>query len=121
MFGWFNVIPPRWIYLVWNGLVLLAVIGFISEAWQRMRSRQSNRPVATSNGAPPGRLSKLLDWPGLLGFLLATWVLIVYAGLIRFMLQIHAGQGRLLMPAILPFVFGLVYGISRFGRCLVFW
>jgi hypothetical protein len=41
-------------------------------------------------------------------------VLIIYMALIRFMLQIHAGQGRLLFPALLPLALGLVYGLSRY-------
>jgi hypothetical protein len=41
----------------------------------------------------------------------------VYAGLVRFMLQTEAAQGRLLFPAILPLALGMAYGLAGSGEC----
>ncbi|MEZ4517409.1 MAG: hypothetical protein R3C44_11460 [Chloroflexota bacterium] len=40
-----------------------------------------------------------------------SWVLAVYAGLVTFMMQTEAAQGRLLFPAILPIALGLSWGL----------
>ncbi|MDX1616197.1 MAG: DUF2142 domain-containing protein, partial [Candidatus Promineifilaceae bacterium] len=94
VFGWFNVRAPRWVYLIWNGLALAATGGAI---WQFARRR-------------PDRKRSLL------ALLLAGWVALVYAGLVRFMLSTPAAQGRLLFPALLPLALGLAYGLSAFKR-----
>jgi hypothetical protein len=44
---------------------------------------------------------------------LGAWVLLVYGGLVVFMLRTPAAQGRLLFPAIVPLGLGLAYGLSR--------
>jgi len=120
VFGWFNIVPPDWVYLVWNGMALAAVIGMLLEAWRRLRAR--SKPLANNNWvrAIIRHPSAVLDWAGLLGLLLSVWALVVYAGLVRFMMQVSAGQGRLLLPALLPLVLGLVYGLTRYRRSGVF-
>ena len=45
--------------------------------------------------------------------LFADWALAVYAGLVTFMMQTEAAQGRLLFPAIVPLALGLAYGLSH--------
>jgi hypothetical protein len=50
--------------------------------------------------------------------ILLGWLLMVYAGLVAFMLRTEAAQGRLLFPAIVPLVLGLAYGLSRLPRWL---
>ncbi len=114
VFGWFNIVPPAWVYLVWNGMALAAVFGVLIEAGRRLRARSA--AWANDHWLPVmmRQPSALLDWVGLPGLLLSMWVLIVYAGLVRFMLQVSAGQGRLLFPALLPFALGLVYGLTRY-------
>ena len=48
--------------------------------------------------------------------ILAGWPLLVYAGMVIFLLRTPAAQGRLLMPAVLPLALGLGYGLSQFKR-----
>lgn len=89
VFGWFNVTPHITVYLLWAAIGLLALLG----AMLQMRR---------------GKLSQL--W---LPLLLGGWLLAVYAGLFRFMLQTPAAQGRLLFPALLPIAAGVAFGLSR--------
>ena len=48
--------------------------------------------------------------------LLALWPLLVYGGMVSFMLRTPAAQGRLLFPALLPLALGLAYGWSQWKR-----
>jgi hypothetical protein len=48
----------------------------------------------------------------MIALLLFGWLLLVYAGLIRFMLLTPAAQGRLLFPALLPIGLAAAYGLS---------
>jgi 4-amino-4-deoxy-L-arabinose transferase-like glycosyltransferase len=110
VFGWFNVRPPEWVQLVWNGIVLVALLGALIEAIRALRQgerRQALRDLVL------GGFREWLNRPAFVAILLGLWVFLVYAGLIRFMLQIHAGQGRLLFPALLPLALGLTYGLTR--------
>jgi hypothetical protein len=92
VFGWFNVRAPLWAYTIWSGLALFA-LG--SAGWRLI----------------------VRGWPArerlLLVALLAGWVVLVYAGLVSFMLRTPAAQGRLLFPALLPLALGLAYGLDR--------
>ena len=99
VFGWFNVVPPVWVYWLWGALVviaLLAAVGAVVQAKER---------------SP------------LLIMLLFGWIAIVYAGMVAFMLRTPAAQGRLLLPAILPLVMPLALGMDylwrRLGRPVV--
>ena len=108
VFGWFNLLAPSWIYAAWNGIFLLAALGFIFALFKiRVHLRSS--------------ASYLLNQPWLPGLLLFGWFAAVYTGLLTFMLQTEAAQGRLLFPAIAPIVLGVVYGISRLGSSLLYW
>jgi hypothetical protein len=93
-FGWMTIQPPRWVYGVWAGIGLLALIG-------------GSATVIRHKPRPP-----LTAW--LLPLLLTGWVLLITAGWLQFMRQTSAEQGRLLMPAILPLALGAAYGLSRF-------
>jgi hypothetical protein len=44
--------------------------------------------------------------------LLVIWVLVVYAGLVQFLLKTPGAQGRLMFPALVPLSLGMVYGLS---------
>jgi hypothetical protein len=94
LFGWFNVRAPEWVYGVWNGLVLLAGAGALVRAARDARRGRHGPTIAL--------------W-------LALWVLLVYAGLVSFMLRTPAAQGRLLFPALLPLALGVAYGLD-WGR-----
>ncbi len=108
IFGWFNLRPPDWVFWVWHGIVLAAIVGFFTEIrdWRlEIKARpQLNLQSPISN----------LYQPWFISVLLAIWVLGVYAGLVAFMMQTEAAQGRLLFPAILPLGLAVAYGLSRF-------
>lgn len=105
VFGWFNLKPPTWIYLVWGAVVVLALVGGLSCALIALR--RENRPA--------GRAILQSDW--FLALLLSGWVGLVYAGLASFMMRTEAAQGRLLFPAILPLALGAAWGLAGWGRC----
>ena len=111
VFGWFNVRPPEWVQLLWNGIVLVAILGALLEAFRNLRHGAKRQELRETWRLGPG---EWLNRPSFVALLLGIWVLLVYAGLIRFMLQIHAGQGRLLFPALLPLALALSYGLTRF-------
>lgn len=92
VFGWFNVRAPLWIYAIWSGLALFALGSTI---WR------------LSVHGRPSREHLLLT------ALLAIWLLLVYAGLLYFMMRTPAAQGRLLFPALLPLALALAAGLDR--------
>lgn len=94
LFGWFNVRPPAWVLAVWQGIV---VLGIATGGWSLVASRQ---PKMTTSPPRPIPLSLLLF----------GWLLLVYAGLVLFMLRTPAAQGRLLFPALVVLVLGVVSG-----------
>ncbi len=105
IFGWFNVRPPDWVFWFWNSVVAVSAVGAV---WQLWRAR---RRVGR-----PDSLQSLLSQGWVLPLLLAGWVLAVYAGLLLFMLQTEAAQGRLLFPAILPLALATAFGLGYFRR-----
>lgn len=109
VFGWFNVRAPDGVFGVWNGIVVVAILGWLLKL---VRSY----PLAVNSEQSPVNSKQLPLWQKLmtdnwlLFTLLAGWVLLVYAGLVSFMLRTPAAQGRLLFPALLPLIVGLVAG-----------
>lgn len=104
VFGWFNLLAPTWVYAIWSGIVLLALLGVMKTAVRCLKTDNrlhitDYRTVLTQNWFP--------------ALLLFTWFLLVYAGLVAFMLKTPAAQGRLLFPALVPLVMALVYGLTR--------
>lgn len=124
VFGWFNLRPPAWVHWVWLGIVALAALGAVSCLWV---SRRSRRRQTTDNGPQPerygGGLSSVVAgrWSLVTVLLLAAWPLLVYAGLLAFMMRTEAAQGRLLFPAILPVALGLAWGLRGWGSCMPHW
>lgn len=111
VFGWMNVAPPDWLYIIWNGLVVLAVGGVILVLVRAAKQRNGRAAFSA-----PSLLRALLNPP----FLLAVWVLMVYAGLVQFLLKTPAAQGRLLFPALVPLSLGMAYGLSRWRQQWLF-
>ena len=107
VFGWFNLRPPQWVYWMWSGIVLLTVLGFLQsyKSWHL----KIKRP-----------LWRNLEQRWFIALLLFGWVFAVYAGLVLFMLQTEAAQGRLLFPAIVPLALGVAYGLSRWRWRVVY-
>lgn len=80
VFGWFNVLPPRWVHGFFDLLALLGLIGLAIVITRRIRAR---------------------DWPTLARLaLLASWLGITVAALGGWTTLTSATQGRLLFPAI---------------------
>ena len=139
VFGWFNLRAPQWVYWVWLGVVVLAALGGLScvllnrrrpqSAHPQMRaphtasasedadSAVTNAPVTDAADVRSAVLRS--DW--FLAILLAAWPLLVYAGLLTFMMRTEAAQGRLLFPAALPAALGLAWGLRGWGSCMPRW
>ena len=113
VFGWFNLRAPQWVYWVWLAVVVLAVLGGLSCV---LLARQNSTGGRTRARLP---LPPRSDW--LLALLLAAWPLLVYAGLLAFMMRTEAAQGRLLFPAALPAALGLAWGLRGWGSCMPRW
>ena len=112
VFGWFNVLAPQWIFLIWYGIVAVAIAGAIIGAWRSHRAARASR-ADHEEGNQAARNVSLLERPGAIAVLLALWAVMVYAGLVSFMLRTPAAQGRLLLPAVVPLALGLSYGLSN--------
>jgi 4-amino-4-deoxy-L-arabinose transferase-like glycosyltransferase len=129
IFGWFNLRPPDWVHGVWSVLTITAILGMghrlvVSAAEPLTQacgeySRTINADIISLRNARLHQIpSAILHKKGFTAVLLAGWLLVVYTGLIAFMLRTEAAQGRLLFPAILPLVLGLAYGLSQLPRRL---
>ena len=103
VFGWLNVALPAWFYYLWNGLVLFVILGVIVGVVRAVRGNDRPAPVSMNS-----ILRTLLSPP----CLLVIWVLVVYAGLVQFLLKTPGAQGRLMFPALVPLSLGMVYGLS---------
>ena len=113
VFGWFNLRAPQWVYWVWLAVVMLAVVGGLSCVLPSRRDKERRR---TGVRQP---LPWHSDW--FLAALLVAWPLLVYAGLLAFMMRTEAAQGRLLFPAVLPVALGLAWGLRGWGSCMPRW
>ena len=100
IFGWLNIGAPEWVYWIWSGLILLSTSFII---FHLIRAR------VTSNIQS---CKVTLNSPLALMILLISWGLLVYAGLLLFMLRTPGAQGRLLFPAMLPLALVIAYGLS---------
>jgi len=81
LFGWFNVPLPEMVYRAWDAFLAVSAIGFLQGVWRR---RFNLRPLR--------RYAFLL--------LLALWLGVMLAALIRWTSITPGTQGRLLFPAI---------------------
>jgi len=80
LYGWFNVIMPRWVYKVLDAVSLVAIVGLIFGLLRQPRGR----------------------WPSAMWWLAlpSAWLVLVLAALARWTHLTPATQGRLLFPAI---------------------
>ena len=117
LFGWFNVRAPDWVFWLWNGLVVVAGLGWLIRLVNSYQSSvTSHQSSVTGEQLSVGQRLVTGYWSLVTAYcslftLLAGWVLLIYAGLVSFMLRTPAAQGRLLFPALVPLVLGLVAGI----------
>ena len=112
VFGWFNLRAPDWVYWFWSGLAGLAAAGAGWGALKNYRLHAHEPPKKKEDQGFWGSLSSILQQAWVLPFLLAMWVVVVYASLVLFMLQTEAAQGRLLFPALLPLALGVASGLT---------
>jgi hypothetical protein len=113
LFGWFNLQAPAWVYWLWSGMLLAALVGLLLLLRDWWVQHQAN----LLDGQP---LLAALTQPWFLAVWLALWPLLVYTGLVAFMLRTEAAQGRLLFPALLPPALAVAYGLSRWRQPLFF-
>jgi hypothetical protein len=112
IFGWFNLRAPDWVYWFWGGLACLAAAGAV---WRAIKSYSHHSPAPDEEHKDSSlwiRVGDVLQQRWFQPFLLALWVLVVYASLALFMLQTEAAQGRLMFPALLPVALGMASGLT---------
>lgn len=98
MFGWVNVPMTSWIYLVFYGIAIMALIGLLIDIRpQSFRIWHSQQFVR---------------------WLAVIWVLVVLIALIRWSMLTTASQGRLLYAAIAPIGIGISSGLFSFIQLL---
>ena len=98
VFGWFNILAPRWVQWVWGGVVVTGVTLGMLDMGCWIKQRISSFSLFTS--------------PFLLLTFLAGWAGLVTAALVAFNMQTPAAQGRLLFPTLLPLALLVGYGLS---------
>lgn len=89
-FGWMTVKPPSFIYWLWAGIIMMALLGILTAVRQYKNFR----------------------WDLIL--CMASWVILLTVGWLQFMLKTPADQGRLLFPALLPIALALAFGLTQF-------
>jgi hypothetical protein len=102
LFGWMNLQPPGWIWVVWSVIAVAALVGGV---WGVVSARR--RPMRLPEP------SALLFHPTVV---LAGWFALVALAWLQFMLRTPADQGRLFFPALVPLALGAAYGLNRWPR-----
>ena len=100
-FGWMNVRPPLWIWIVWSAIAALAMMGAVEGVVAGLR-RGRRVPTLAAVFHPA-----LILW---------GWFVLVAAAWLQFMLRTPADQGRLFFPALIPLALGAAFGLSRWPR-----
>ncbi len=102
LFGGVNVLMHPLVYWFYDALTLLAVLGLVVGAgrWLVSRTREGQwRSLLQSNNPRPVQMA-----------ILALWLVILAAALVRWTRLTPASQGRLIFPAIAAVSFLLAYG-----------
>lgn len=113
IFGWMNLQAPAWVYVVWNGIILVALAGGGQWAIQTWRGHASGRDGTSNVDNNLARLNRLIFHPAVI---LLGWFLVVALGWLQFMLRTPADQGRLFFPALVPMALGAAFGLSRWPK-----
>jgi len=126
-FGGVNVPLPDVVYTIFNGIAALAAVGVIVGV-ARGIANPHPKPLPHKEGgasAPGIPLPSLWgkgqgmggNWPILLGRLFtAIWIVVLFAGLIRWTTATWASQGRLIFTAIAPLSMWMAWGLWQLGR-----
>ncbi len=110
-FGWMNLLPPRWLHLVWAALLCLAGGGWLFAAWCWRFG-----PGASTKGA-----DNLLERNWSVAIWMGVWALLVFGAWLRFMIQTPADQGRLLFPILLPVSLFVARGVINWRMSWLPW
>jgi len=94
-FGWGNVHLPRAFYIMMRIAARLALVGLVAWAVRMWQARDPSHPLIWSMA------------------LLALWVLMVFAALLRWMQLVEAALGRLLFPAIGAIAVLTTWGLTQ--------
>ncbi len=108
IFGWMNLEAPRWIHVIWTGIVLAALGGI---GWWGYRHVRDRAYVTSASGSE--RFFNLLLHPATI---LLGWFVLVAVGWLQFMFQTTADQGRLFFPALVSLALGAAFGLSQWPR-----
>ena len=100
-FGWGNVHLPQAFYMSMRLATRLALVGVL--VWAVRASRANDRPTARAWSLA----------------LLALWILVVFAALVRWMQLVEAALGRLLFPAIAAIAILVAWGLNRLSLYLL--
>lgn len=95
LFGWLNVPPPAWVYVVYNVLAIVGIVGCLGAliVWWRFNRLRLVERTASEHLARAARGSSLKLW------LLITWCLIVFVSVWGWA-TLYPPQGRYLFPAV---------------------
>ncbi len=121
-FGGVNVPLPDFVYTIFNGIAALAVVGVIVGVTRGMANPHP-KPLPHKEGGASERgipLPSLWgkgqgmggNWPILLGRVFtAIWIVVLFAGLIRWTTETWASQGRLIFAALAPLSMWMAWGL----------
>ncbi|GAP63968.1 hypothetical protein ARMA_2391 [Ardenticatena maritima] len=94
VFGWFNILAPRWWYTLLDVLTLAALVGLGVQAWRVWLRRHS------------------IAWrTALMWGVVLVWPLLILAGVFNWARITPGAQGRLLFPALAPLMLLLGVGL----------
>jgi hypothetical protein len=103
LFGWFSIILPSWIYVVFDAISVVALAGFATagiKAWVVQKRR-------------------VLDWPSArVKVLLGLWAAILTASMLYWATFATSSQGRLLFPALSSFGVMLIAGLNTWASAM---
>ncbi|MSP12591.1 MAG: hypothetical protein EXR62_06500 [Chloroflexi bacterium] len=99
VFGGFTVMAGDWVYSLFDMVTTLAGFGLILWLMRRLSRRQG---------------------PGWLVVLMTLWILLTFAGLVRWTMLTYASQGRLMFPVISALSVFLSLGLAELWNSLLF-
>jgi 4-amino-4-deoxy-L-arabinose transferase-like glycosyltransferase len=100
VFGGFTIVAPAWLYRVYDGLMIAGIAGWGVLAWKN----RGHWRTGPRKGCGTPQLGMIV--------ILALWVVVVWASLLRWTSQTLASQGRLIFPAIGAVAILLAFGLA---------
>jgi 4-amino-4-deoxy-L-arabinose transferase-like glycosyltransferase len=107
-FGGVNVPLPEFVYTIFNGIAALAAVGLVIAL---VRAIRRHSPTPSPNYGEGEK------WVIMIGAAITViWIVVLFAGLIRWTSTTWASQGRLMFSAIAPLSMWLAVGLWQLGR-----